>query len=77
MYEQTELAPQVRRWESEGKWIDRGTWERAINGQLEYHPTAEEIADKCELLRTIDNWQGAHARAPRGGKYAVMETKGL
>ncbi len=77
MYEQTELAPQVRRWEADGKWIDLGEWIRARNGVYEYHPTPEEIADKCELLRTIDNWQGAHARAPRGGKYAVMETKGL
>lgn len=77
MYEQTELAPQVRQWEAEGKWTDRGSWKRASNGTLEYHPTPEEIATKCELLRTIDNWQGAHARAPRGGRFAVMETKGL
>lgn len=77
MYEQTELAPQVRQWEADGKWSDRGEWIRARNGVYEYHPTPEEIEAKCELIRTIDNWQGAYARAPRGGKYAVMETKGL
>jgi hypothetical protein len=77
MYEQTELAPQVRRWDADGKWIDLGEWIRARNGVYEYHPTPEEIAAKCELIRTIDNWQGAYARALRGGKYAVMETKGL
>jgi hypothetical protein len=77
MYEQTELAPLVRLWEAEGKWINKGHWERASNGTLEYYPTHEEIAAKCELLRTIENWQGAHARAPRDGEHAVMTTKGI
>jgi len=31
MYEQTELAPLVKKWEAEGKWIDLGSWQRARN----------------------------------------------
>ena len=77
MYEQTELTPLVRQWEGEGKWIDCGSWRPARNGQLEYHPTPAEIEVKCELLRQIENWHGAYKRAPRGGKYAVMSTRGL
>lgn len=77
MYEQTELAPLISQWEAEGKWINRGTWQRASNGTLEYFPMPEEIAAKCALLRTIENWRGAHARAPRDGEHAVMTTKGL
>lgn len=77
MYEQTELEPLVRQWEAEGKWIDCGNWRRARNGVLEYEPTQAEIEDKCELLRQIENWHGANKRAPRGGKYAVMSTRGL
>ncbi|MEQ1828250.1 MAG: hypothetical protein ABL921_19985 [Pirellula sp.] len=77
MYEQTELAPLVQQWQAEGKWIDHGSWQRARNGVLEYCPTPEEIEAKCELLRQIENWQGAYKRAPRGGKYAVMSTMGL
>lgn len=37
MYEQTELAPQVRQWQAEGRWIDRGSWVRASKGLLR-HP---------------------------------------
>jgi hypothetical protein len=77
MYEQTELAPQVRRWQAEGRWIDQGSWMRASNGTLEYYPTPDEIAAKCELIRTIDNWQGASVRAPRGGRFGVMTTAGI
>jgi hypothetical protein len=77
MYEQYELAPQVRKWREQGLWNDLGDWRRASNGALEYHPTPEEIAAKCELFRQIDGWRGANKRAPRGGEYAVMETKGL
>jgi hypothetical protein len=39
-------------------------------------PTPEEIAAKCDLLRTIENWRSADKRGPRGGKYAVPETAG-
>ena len=77
MYEQTELEPLVRQWEAEGKWIDCGNWRRARNGALEYEPTQAEIEAKCELLRQIEDWHGANKRAPRGGKYAVMSTRGL
>ena len=77
MYEQTELEPLVRQWEAEGKWIDCGNRRRARNGALEYEPTASEIEAKCELLRQIENWHGAYKRAPRGGKHAVMSTRGL
>lgn len=54
-----------------------GNWILNRGGALEYHPTPEEIAAKCEPLRTIENWRPAHKRAPRGGKYAVPETAGL
>ena len=77
MHEHYELEPQVRKWEEEGLWIDLGKWHLGRGGALEYHPTPEEIAAKCELFRQIEGWRGANARAPRGGKYAVMETKGL
>ena len=77
MYEQHELEPQVRQWEEQGLWQDLGDWRRARNGVYEYFPTPEEIAAKCELFREIEGWRGANPRAPRGGKYAVMETKGL
>ena len=77
MYEQTELEPLVRQWEAEGKWIDCGSWRPARNGQLEYHPTPTEIEAKCELLRQIENWQGAYKRSPRGGKYAVIYPRTL
>lgn len=63
MYEQTDLAPLIRCWVAEGKWIDRGNWVRTKRGVLEYRPTPEEIEAKCELLRTIDNWRGAQAGA--------------
>jgi len=62
MYEQTELAPLVRQWETDGKWIERGAWKLTMNGTLEYFPTHEEIAAKCELPRTIENSQGIDAR---------------
>ncbi len=72
MYEQTDLAPLIRIWVAEGKWIDRGSRVRTKRGALQYRPTPQEIEAKCELLRSIDSWRGARQRAPRGGKYAVM-----
>jgi hypothetical protein len=77
MYEQDELEPLIRKWESQGLWKDSGEWQLGRGGALEYHPTPEEIAAKCELFRQIEKWRGAHKRAPRGGKYSVMHTKGL
>jgi len=44
MNEQQLLAGQVRQWEGEGRWADRGRWKRAKNGTLEYIPTKREIA---------------------------------
>ncbi len=77
MNEQKLLAEQVRRWQAEGQWIDRGRWRRAKNGMLEYLPTKREIAAKCKLFRTIVGWRGATKRAPRGGEFAVATTAGI
>ncbi len=77
MNEQKLLEGQVREWEAEGKWVDRGRWKRAKNGTLEYVPTRREIAAKCKLLRAIAGWRGANARAPRGGEHAVATTAGV
>ena len=77
MNEQLYLEPLVRRWEAEGKWIDRGRWRRAKNGTLEYMPTKREIRDKCQLLRKLEGWRGAAKRSPRGGEFAVETTKGI
>lgn len=77
MNEQKMLEGQVREWEAEGKWVDRGRWKRAKNGTLEYVPTRREIAAKCKLLRAIAGWRGANERAPRGGEHAVATTAGV
>jgi len=77
MNEQKMLDDQVRRWESNGQWIDRGRWTRAKNGTLEYLPTKREIAAKCRLFHTITGWRGAAKRAPRGGEFSVATTAGI
>lgn len=74
MNEQQMLNGQVREWQVEGRWVDRGRWKRAENGTLEYLPTKCEIAAKCKLFRTLRGWRGAHKRAPRGGEFAVETT---
>ncbi len=77
MNEQEMLDQQVRQWEAQGQWIDRGRWVRASNGTPEYLPTKREIAIKCRMFRTIDRWRGAHKRAPRGGEFSVATTAGI
>ncbi len=77
MNEQKLLIEQVRQWQLDGRWIDRGRWRRAENGTLEYLPTKHEIAAKCKLFRTIAGWRGAAKRAPRGGEFAVATTAGI
>ena len=58
MNEQKILDGQVRQWEAEGWWVDRGRWVHATNGTPEYIPTKREIAAKCRLFRTINGWRG-------------------
>lgn len=77
MNEQKMLDGQVREWETEGRWVDRGRWTRAKNGTLEYRPTKREIAAKCKLFRAIAGWRGAGKRAPRDGEFAVATTAGI
>lgn len=77
MNEQMYLASLVRRWQIEGRWVDRGRWVRTKRGALIYSPSKREIAMKCRLLRTIEGWHGANARAPRGGEFGVTTTAGL
>ena len=77
MNEQEMLAGQVREWQADGRWKDRGRWRRARNGTLEYVPTRREIAAKCKLLRTLPGWRGAKKRAPQGGEFAVETTAGI
>ena len=78
MNEKKLLGGQVRQWETEGRWVDRGYWIRSKNnGTLEYIPTKREITAKCRLFRTIDGWQGAAKRMPRDGEYAIASTAGL
>ena len=40
-------------------------------------PATREIAAKCRLFRSINDWRGASKRAPRGGEFAVGTTAGL
>ncbi len=68
------VATDVKRWQAEGRWIDQGQWVLGNWGSVEYHPTPAEIRAKCKLFRSTEGRHGAHARAPRGGKYAVMTT---
>jgi len=77
MDEQKMLAGQVREWQADGRWVDRGRWTRAKNGTLEYLPTKREIASKCKLFRAIGSWRGAKKRSPRDGKFAVTTTAGI
>ena len=46
-------------------------------GAVEYWPTRREITAKCCLFRTRAGRQGAHARRPRGGEFAVVTTAGI
>ena len=73
------VAEDVQRWQAEGLWIDCGLWVRAKAkwGAVEYWPTQREIIAKCRLLRTRDGRHGAHARAPRGGEFAIATTAGV
>ncbi len=78
MNEQEMLHEQVRRWQANGRWVDRGKWVQLRWSRYPaYLPTPAEIAEKCELFRSLDGWQGASKRAPRNGKHAVPETAGL
>ena len=74
---QEKVATDVVRWQAEGRWIDRGRWVQAGRGPKEYHPTRAEICVKCKLFRTTPNRHGAHARAPRGGEFAVATLVGI
>ena len=71
------VVEDVRKWQAEGSWIDHGRWVRAKWGAVEYWPTRREITAKCYLFRTRDGRHGAHARAPRGGEFAVETTAGI
>jgi hypothetical protein len=73
----TKVAAYVAQWTAEGRWIDSGRWVPGNWGSKEYHPTRAEIRAKCKLFRTTPNRHGAHARAPRGGKYAVLRLAGI
>lgn len=60
------LAADVRRWQAEGLWIDRGAWVTMCwSSGPAYLPTPEEIAQKCELLRSRPRRTGWHARGER------------
>lgn len=74
---QVKIAADVERWKADGLWIDRGRWVQAKRGPKEYHPTHAEIHSKCELFRSTLHRHGAHARAPRGGEFAVATLVGI
>ena len=74
---EVKIAADVARWRTEGRWVDRGRWVRGNWGSKEYHPTCAEIRAKCKLFRTTPNRHGAHARAPRGGEFAITTTIGV
>ena len=71
------VAADVARWKAEGRWVDRGRWVPGTWGSKEYHPTPAEIRAKCKLFRTTPNRHGAHARPPRGGKFAIAMLAGI
>ena len=73
------IAADVARWKAEGRWIDEGRWIRPERkwASKEYHPTPDEIRAKCKLFRTTPRRQGAHARAPRGGEFAIVTLAGI
>lgn len=76
--EGSDLGKDIERWQAEGRWVDRGRWVRLPwSAGLAYQPTRREIAAKCRLLRTRAGRHGAHARAPRGGEFAVATTAGI
>jgi hypothetical protein len=78
MNEQKTLNDQVRRWEADGRWIDRGRWVRLRwSRDPAYLPTHDEIAEKCRLFRSLAGWRGAKRRSPRAGEYAVPTTAGV
>jgi hypothetical protein len=78
MNEQKMLNDHVRRWQSQGRWVDRGRWVRLRWSRYPaYLPTHEEIAEKCQLFRSLNGWRGAKRRAPRAGEYAVPTTAGV
>lgn len=77
MYDLAVLRRQISEWERNGEWRDHGAWRRSRNGVLEYFPSRSEIRAKAALLRSRENRNGAHARAPRGGRFAVATTAGV
>ena len=74
---QVKIAANVARWKVEGCWVDCGRWVPGNWGSKEYHPTPDEIRAKCKLFRTTPRRQGAHARAPRGGEFAIVTLAGI
>ena len=74
---EVKIATDVARWKAEGHWIDYGRWVPGNWGSKEYHPTPAEICAKCDLFRTTPRRHGAHARAPRGGEFAIATTGGI
>jgi hypothetical protein len=68
---QVKITDNVARWMAERHWVDLGRWGRGNRGSKEYHPTRAEIRAKCKLFRTTPYRHGAHARAPRGGEFAI------
>jgi hypothetical protein len=74
---QVKVADDVARWKAEGRWVDRGRWVQVKRGPKEYHPTRAEIHSKCKLFRATPNRHGAHARAPRGGEFAIATLVGI
>jgi hypothetical protein len=74
---QMKVAADVTRWKAEGRWVDRGRWVLGNRGSEEYHPTRAEIRAKCKLFRTTPNRHGAHARASRGGEFAITTLAGI
>ena len=42
-----------------------------------YLPTHDEIAEKCQLFRSLDGWRGANKRSPRAGEFAVATMAGI